>query len=399
MNSLLRRDTKAIRLLALLSAMMIYGIAGSPSPDHPGIVELLVGLLLITATGIARLAHLFYFRRSDALWVKAGKIFFIYGISLILLTGIINGNDMRMIIRDLPPFVFLLLPLLCMDIFKEEPCHYKYLLLAFAFMGFSFAFRSLGETSFFNKSLNMDTRELYYFANAPSVVFAAIFPLGIALEKYINEFSLRSLLLLLLAGILICLPIMAMALTLQRASLALVFLSYAVFGLLALRNAPYRLLLLLPFALTMFFLQQHHIHDVLKLLLHKTAIYGVNKRGMEIAAVWHDISISPLSMLAGLGWGATFESPAVAGTRVNFTHSFISGMLLKSGILGLAAAMTYISGFFIRAFSLIARDTVLLMALTGPLIIDVFLYASYKWLDFGILLLVIAASAAVAKRP
>ena len=96
--------------------------------------------------------------------------------------------------------------------------------------------------------------------------------------------------------------------------------------------------------------------------------------------------------MRGLGWGGTFESPAVGDVRVNYTHSFVSCMLLKSGMLGAALAVAYLIGSFIGITRLLPRHLVLGLALAGPLLIDSVLYASYKWLDFGLLLLLISAA-------
>lgn len=73
-------------------------------------------------------------------------------------------------------------------------------------------------------------------------------------------------------------------------------------------------------------------------------------------------------------------------------------MLLKSGILGLIAAAGYMTGFFSSAARLAPCNIILGVTLAGPLVIDVFLYASNKWLDFGILLTILAAAPVVAKR-
>jgi hypothetical protein len=219
-----------------------------------------------------------------------------------------------------------------------------------------------------------------------------VFPAGIALERYLRTLSIRSACFVVAAACFVFVPLLAMAFTLQRASLGWAGLSFLVFGAVGCWRAPLRMLVFLPLAGVLLFFRHDQVFTVFELLSHKTAIYGVNKRGMEMAAVWREISGTPLSMIFGTGWGGTFESPAVGGARINFTHSFISATMLKTGFAGLFFAVAYMSGFFVQVYRLLSRDIILTMALAGPLFIDVFLYASYKWLDFGLLLLLITGA-------
>jgi hypothetical protein len=229
-------------------------------------------------------------------------------------------------------------------------------------------------------------------------LFAAVFPAGLAMQKYLQRFTVRSLFILGVASICTALGGLAMAVTLQRASLAWIVAAFALLSLVALKNTPYRFAMLAVLGLVATLPFYEEFLRVLGLLEHKTAIYGVNKRGMEMQAVWNTISGSPATLWFGLGWGGTFESPAVGGVRINYTHSFLSGMLLKTGVIGAGLMLVYVSGFFASVIKLLKRDLVLALAIAGPLLIDAILYASYKWLDFGLLLLVIAACAAQLHR-
>jgi hypothetical protein len=79
--------------------------------------------------------------------------------------------------------------------------------------------------------------------------------------------------------------------------------------------------------------------------------------------------------------------------RVNYTHNFFSAMLLKTGLIGMALAVVYIAGLFTSLGRLVRAVLILTLAIAGPLLIDVILYASYKWLDFGLLLLILSIRA------
>ena len=115
----------------------------------------------------------------------------------------------------------------------------------------------------------------------------------------------------------------------------------------------------------------------------------------EAQAVWLSVADSPLTLLFGQGWGATLESPAVGGIRVNYTHSILSGMLLKTGLAGLFLTVAYLAAIAVRLGRLAGSRPLLAGALAGPLLINIFFYASYKSLDFGLILLLIVAESAV----
>jgi hypothetical protein len=391
MKFLAHLSVTSVRFSVLAAAMLVYALAGSPSPDHPGWVEAVIGVLLVMAVGFPAFVRFLKFGPARPVWQAVGQILFLYGLIVSVCIGVMRGNETIMILRDLPPFFFLFLPLLAIDIFEKRPDFMKFFIAVFALAGWIFAVRSLGETSYFNPRLPENSRELYYFANAPSVLFAAVYPVGKTLELYLKTLSLRSAGLFLLALAFAALPLLAMAFTLQRASLGWAFLCYGIFGMVALWRSPLRVSILIPPALAVLCIFHQKLFYIFGLLSHKTEIYGVNKRGMELAAVWDTVSNSFMGVVFGMGWGGTFESPAAGGARINFTHSFLSGMLLKNGLVGVALALGYISGFFLKIYKLLGRDLVMTMALAGPLVIDAVLYASYKWLDFGLLLLLIAA--------
>jgi hypothetical protein len=64
--------------------------------------------------------------------------------------------------------------------------------------------------------------------------------------------------------------------------------------------------------------------------------------------------------------------------------------ILKTGLCGAALALAYVLRLAARLAMLAARDPVMAAALAGPLLIDLTLYATFKSLDFGLLLLLIA---------
>ncbi|MCC7304815.1 MAG: O-antigen ligase family protein [Alphaproteobacteria bacterium] len=380
------------RFYCLLAAVGFYALLGFPTPDNPGTTEIIIAALLLLAAGTPSIYSAFRAQGArQPAWKGCARLLLYYGFTVSVIASAAYGNDFRLVMRDLIPFLFFLLPLFAADIFQGQFPRVKIYVAALILTGFMFALRALAEAHAFGLDLPVATQGLSYFANAPVVLLAAILPAGYAGRKFIKDPAGKNFLLLALAVAVALVPVLAMAWTLQRASLAYVLFSVLLLFLIDFRRYPLRAAFLLSFAVLLSLPFFSYADEVLQHLSRKTEVYGLNKRELEAAAAWNEITRSPLSFLFGTGWGGTFESPAVAGIRVNYTHSLLTAMLLKTGIMGLALTVLYLWQLF-RAFMTQARyDAVLLLAVSGPFLIDVFLYASYKSLDFGFLLLLMAA--------
>jgi hypothetical protein len=113
-------------------------------------------------------------------------------------------------------------------------------------------------------------------------------------------------------------------------------------------------------------------------------------RWQEASVVMRSLAESPVFVLFGKGWGATVASPAVGGMTVNFTHSLFTTYWLKTGITGVLMVLYYLSSLGLLLPGIFFRNPMMALALAGPFLIDITLYASFKSLDFGILLLLMA---------
>src|SRR4051812_36752154 len=100
-------DRIGIRPLLLAAAILLYAAAGSPTPDNPGIVEALIGALLLLAAEPGSAASIFHPR---APWRRAGQALALYGLSVPVIGGLAHGAGLTAILRDIIPFLFLLLP-------------------------------------------------------------------------------------------------------------------------------------------------------------------------------------------------------------------------------------------------------------------------------------------------
>lgn len=125
----------------------------------------------------------------------------------------------------------------------------------------------------------------------------------------------------------------------------------------------------------------------------KTEMVGLNARSEEWGAVFDVLSQDWGSMLFGEGWGGRLDNPAVGGLNVNYTHSLVSSLLLKTGVVG---ALVILIGCLYPVLMALrsvwhnrnAYDWLIIGAALLPLLISIFIYASYKSLGFGLILLV-----------
>lgn len=388
-------DANKLRFGALLAAIIAYAALSSPTPNQPGMIEALIGVLLILAVSPSGLAQAAVFDRRAPLWRSSGQLFLAYGLSVSLISGAVQGNSPLLILRDVFPFLFLFLPLFLANILQLNSRNARLYIAAVVVAGFLFALRSLSEFGANPFGAIWKNEELTYLANAPTLLFASVFVLGTAGLWFIRLYSPRALVVILLACLLVALPLMAMGITLQRASIGYFIFAMLVLIAAGLRDAPLRvipvvglmLLIALPFFGDVFLLRD--------LLVKKTTLFGLNMRSEEWAAVWNQISHNPGTLLFGLGWGGTIESPAVAGIRVNFTHGLLSSMVLKAGIVGVSLCALYIGGLIKVILNYGRSHLIIALAVLGPVLIDVFLYASFKSLDFGLVLLVIPSLSAL----
>ena len=90
--------------------------------------------------------------------------------------------------------------------------------------------------------------------------------------------------------------------------------------------------------------------------------------------------------------GGSYASPAVGNLYVTYSHSLLSYVLFKMGVVGLTITVIYLFFIFKAIFHVVRRDVVLGNALFWAAIIPIFLYASHKSFDFGLLLILIFVS-------
>lgn len=375
---------------AVFLAIFIYAVLGVPAPDAPGLAEILIGGLLLVSVGFARGLQVLDPGRSRG-WEQAAGWLLIYGLTVPVLGGLAAGNGAAAIVRDMIAYLFLLLPLFMIPLFEGRQGRINGLTALVVCLGLVFSLRVLCPALL---TPGLSVPDPFLLANAPTVLFSALFLAGLGGWGLYRGRVLRGG----VPGMLALIPLATMALIMQRASIGVFCLTLLVLAAIGLIRRPLRvvlpLLALAALALSVWPLMQ----DIVQTLAHKTALVGFNRRGDEALAVLRELDGSLLTVLFGKGWGAAIASPAVGGAVVTFTHSLFTTYWLKSGLVGLLLVTIYLGWFALMLFRLLPRFPVMALALAGPFLIDIFLYASFKSLDFGLVLLLIPLWSVPAER-
>ncbi len=365
------------RILFALS-LFFYAFFGSPTPDAFGLVETALLFLLFISLRVNLADH------------KAAVALLAYGLSVPLAIALIHGYPLIEIVRDVVPFLFLLMPVLYF--FRREQ-DILFLSCGVIFIGVVFSVRaliSLGPVLFTPQAWLGTPPDLLYLTNSPEVLFSCLALFGFAAQ---GRNSGRKILFPGLALI----PLLAMATQMQRASLFYMGAVGMVVFLSMLWRRPARAVMAGLAGLAVILAAGGVLDEIFRQLIFKTQSVGLNSRSEEWKAVLDEVSASPFTFLFGLGWGAEFENPAVGGLRVSFTHSLISSLLLKTGLSGIVIFFAYGLGLLKAALPRAREKYLYLYALAGPLLIGLMFYASYKSLGYGLLLMILAALAAPKK--
>lgn len=379
-----------LRIGSFVLACLIYGVFGSPTPDHLGWAEISVGALLVLCVGAGGVFPIFRAPKDQPFWYGSGQVFLIYGLGISLSLSVFYGHPVSQALRDLVPFLFLFLPVFLWPLLSQNPRYGLALLFCGVFIGVLFSLRSV--LSRIGPCFPFCTDELLYLENMPTVLYAALILLGFPMQRFVRTGSAKAFAFLILCALVSLIPGAALVLSSQRASLGAVALYVLLIGGFYLYQKPGRMVPVVLLGLLFLLPLIVFLPAVFEALLSKTEQVGFNNRPEEAAAVWGAVAQNPFSLLFGLGWGAHFHSPAVGGVSVNFTHNFFTTMLLKCGVCGLILSFFYIAGLARVLGRLVFLNPVFGFALAAPFLIDITLYASFKSLDFGLTLLMISSS-------
>ncbi len=365
------------------AAVLIYGAAGSPTPDNPGWPELLIAVFLLLSVGVAGVRDAFSFSKSASPFLQAMRFLFFMGLVFPLLVGAWHGNDRGLMLRDMAAFLFLGLPLFLSARIAADNAARFWMAPVFILAGFFFAVRTLMPA--FN--VWIPDGELLYLSNSPLTLFAGLC-LAAALWRYLQPpFAPLRYGRAAFSGAMLCVILAAMLLDVQRATIGAVLVTLCVLMLDGIMRTPRRAILPVVIIIACACIIYPLLDGILQAMAAKTAAVGLNARSAEAAAVLEAVRGSPGGFFTGLGWGAVFGSPAVAGLEVNYTHSLLTTLFLKGGLIVLVPALIMAVCAFYEIFLIFQKDRGRGLALFWPFAIPLLLYASHKSLDYGLLLL------------
>ncbi len=351
-----------VSVLMLLAAIVLYALLGSPTPDHPALVETAIGALLVLSVGVAGVSRTLDWGGLQSRFVLFIQILFLTGLTLSTIIGVYNGNDRVLILRDLLAFSFLALPLFLAKSFQHADKAGQYFSAALVFAGLCFSLRTVMPV--FN--IWIPQGELLYLSNSPLALFAAVYLAGFGWNCIENP-------------------------SVKKILWAIAALSgLAVLALFRIVQAPRKALLPIIVFAVLGCVFYPMADDALYAMAQKTAHVGMNMRLQEAEAVFAFLQSSPVTIMLGAGWGAVFASPAVGGLDVNYTHSLLTTLALKGGfVLFMLGLFVTLAGLY-QIFLIFQRDRAKALAVFWPFVIPIFLYASHKSFDFGLILLLIS---------
>lgn len=387
---------ESLKYLAVLSALILYGLFGQPTPDNVGMIEIIIALLLLLGAGVHGLSA-FLVRSADraqnnqALWFTSGQFFALWGFTIPLAVALFSANNLIEVVRDLIAFGFLILPLLYAHLFRDARGFRRLFMAGVVFIGVAFSARIF--LPLFFPALGLPDAVALYLTITPAVLFAALYLLAasflriswrrgnvlynVAYGVYTAGFAL--------------LPIFAIAFALQRASVAavIVFGVLGVFYIMLYR--PETVLRLIVVLAAFLMLSAPYLYDVLLRLELKHIQVGFNSRSEELHAVLALGSENIWRFLFGHGWGALFENPAVGNMPVGYTHNLFSYYFFKTGFIGVLCLGFYWLSVLRENIRIIRINLPLGLSLLLPLLISTFFYASHKAFSFGLLFLLVCA--------
>lgn len=369
------------QVISFFAALFVYAVFGSPTPDSFGFAEILTGLLLVLSIRIEPIRLQF---------LNIGVL--VFGLSVPIMVGVIRGNAIPDQMRDIIPFLFLVLPVLYGWILR---LHHHAFLYAVASIGFIFSMRTIWAyrdvvmmPSLWGQGAPAD---LLYLANSPEVLFSALFCLAMGSDYILRRAKPFKGFAVLLASII---PVVAMGLMMQRAGLGSFFLGAVIAMGIAVYVRPVPSILFGCVFGGVLWAVYPVIEPIFLTLWQKTELVGLNSRAQEWEAVFDILQRDWSVMLFGEGWGGRLYNPAVGGLNVNYTHSLLSSLMLKTGVLGvvligLVVAIPVFRGLYAMFIDKNVRF-MMIIAFLAPLFIAGFLYASYKSLGFGLILLAVS---------
>lgn len=386
-----RPDSFAVAALA--AAALVHGLLSAPVPQALGAAELLVGGLLLAATGAVRPLQVAA-GCGERGWPADTRRCLAAAVLLWLplLVGLAAGNTPAAVLRDLVPLGFVLLPL-ALPLGPSGQVPPRLLATLFAASGVAMALRHLALTGAIPGRpialAALPAAPEHYLANGNLVLFAAVWLplLALRLGRSGPGWG-RRVPAALAAAMGAAIAASACAVTLQRAALILALLAwlYAVAAAAWSRPGRPAAVAAVLAGLAGLAFAGDALAQLAGLLTWKTQLVGVNTRLAEIQGVLAQLAHDPAAILAGFGWGHLWPNPAAGLASVGYTHNAVTYLWLKTGLIGLLAAGVAVIGPALAGWARLWRqDRDLALALAAALGTGSLIHADFKTLGFGLL--------------
>jgi len=377
---------------AIGAGVVLYGLLSAPAPQSIRWVEVAVGLLILSGTGLRETARPVLGGTDDEeTGGRVGAFALLWLTWIPLLRGVFLGAEPERVIRDLVPLGFLLSSAVLVPVLLRADRRARELLAwAAALAGLLFTLR-WGRRVDWSAAEIILTDGRDYLLNAPFVLFAAVFPIARALD-FLSRGKHPSLALGATAGGIVCL--IAPAAVVHRAAFIVAPTALAIACLGPTRRSRRLLGALVLAGVAAAFAVGPDAAKMVGDAVEKSRQVGLNARVEEAVAVIERASASPVSLFLGDGWGALLADPAVGDWRVAYTHTALSYFLFKTGLFGVAALSAWFGTLVRPIVRALFRDPALVAAALGPILAALTVQSAFKYLDTGILLALVLAAGA-----
>ena len=392
LNLIKKIDLIVFVLLGLLA--VLYGTFSYPWPRTVGWAEVLVGVGLLLLVGINGVAIGLDWKeiKNQVPNIPINISFiFVYILIVPLITGMTYGWQMADVIRDVIPLMYMFLPLLAGHLFIQSATLWRERISFLAgIVGVLFSVR------FFLYPQTL-TGNLFYFPQAPEVLFGAVYWLLKGLRSPLKSLSTWFYFIM---GI-TCFT--ATLLFIQRAEVGLIIIAILIMTILSKQVRKRIIAFLLITGCILLFIGLFSdfgpklfsvVVTQLTNLVRKTRITGFNGKDLEMLGVVKTVMQN--NFLFGVGWGSLFFSPILNDSEVRFTHSWLTYMFLKSGVIGLILILGYIfwltKPILNRLIKYSIKDEIILPSLLGGCVVllqGILFQTIYKTLGFGFILLIL----------
>lgn len=378
-----------VRPAALFAACVVHGLAGETAPAALGPVEVAVALLLALAVERRRAIGLL----GGVLGGGAGPDLRVRLAILALhalvwppfLLAVAAGAPVADVARDVVPLAFLALWLVLPD--DDRARTVDALVAGLLVAGVTLAVRArIGAVGPWSGTGPAPPWADDLLMNDPSVTFAAALCTVVALRAS----GVRAL----AAGIFAAGLVFALAEAGHRAGVtACVAVALVAAADAGARGRLVAVSLVVATAVTAGF--GDGVVAAFDGIVAKTIAVGWNARPAEFAAAVAAAADGPFGLLFGQGWGARFVNPATGGDPVRYAHGVWAHLLIKGGLVGVAAGLVAAAATVAPVLTNGAwsRSAPVLAALP-TLAVGATVHTSHKFLTYGLVLAVVALVAA-----